>query len=62
MVSMTRRVLMPKKVHVNDTFGHSDKPINLRWNINDDVIEMVACTDINAGDELFISYGDRYWT
>jgi hypothetical protein len=48
--------------YVNDTFGHSDKPINLRCNINDDVIEMVACTDINAGDELFISYGDRYWT
>lgn len=45
---------------VNDSYGTKNKP-NLDWVVTGKKVWMVAIRDITAGEELFISYGDKYW-
>ena len=42
-------------------YNHSNTP-NATWLIlNQNKIKIFAVNDINKGEEIFISYGDRYW-
>ena len=29
--------------------------------LNENKMEILAINDINKGEEIFVSYGDRYW-
>lgn len=44
-------------------FNHRNQP-NVDWKIDtvDQVIRFTALTDLNSGDELYISYGNKYWS
>jgi SET domain-containing protein len=41
-------------------YNHSDNP-NASWIVNDDNILMYATRDINEGEEIFISYGSKWF-
>ena len=42
-------------------YNHSDTP-NATWKVLDaEKIKITATEEINAGDEIFVSYGDEYW-
>ena len=42
-------------------YNHSDKP-NASWYVLDEsTLRIKARKDIEAGEEIFISYGDDYW-
>jgi hypothetical protein len=42
-------------------YNHSDKP-NANWQIVDDnTMRITALENIGAGEEIFVSYGDKYW-
>jgi len=55
--------------HVLIPFGycglinHSTELQNCTWEISSDntIIKMFAIRDIKAGEELYVSYGDKYW-
>jgi SepF-like predicted cell division protein (DUF552 family) len=42
-------------------YNHSDTP-NAEWSINDSDIIIKAIKPIKQDEEIFISYGDNYWT
>jgi len=44
-------------------FNHRNQP-NVDWKIDtvDQVIRMTAIKDLEQGEELFISYGNKYWS
>ena len=43
-------------------YNHSDNP-NANWHvINSEKIKIKAARDIDVGDEIFVSYGDDYWS
>lgn len=43
-------------------FNHDDNP-NARWVINRDTrtVEIIALRNISKGEEMFVSYGEKYW-
>lgn len=41
-------------------YNHSENP-SATWTVLDNGIKIVAIKDINKDDEIFISYGDKYW-
>jgi SET domain-containing protein len=43
-------------------FNHDDHP-NARWVINRDkrTVEIIALRNISKGEEMFVSYGEKYW-
>jgi len=42
-------------------YNHSDTP-NANWHImNENQIEIKMLKDIQKGEEIFVSYGDKYW-
>jgi hypothetical protein len=43
-------------------YNHSDNP-NANWYVlNSEKIKIKAARDIDVGDEIFVSYGDDYWS
>ena len=44
--------------------NHSIEKQNCMWKVgkNDKTIKMFAIDDINKGDELYLNYGDDYWS
>jgi SET domain-containing protein len=43
-------------------YNHSDTP-NSKWTVvNENKIKIRAEKDINKGEEIFVSYGNAYWT
>lgn len=48
--------------YVNDNHNYTDKQLNLKWVFKDDQVLMVSIKDIPKNSELFIPYGDKYWS